>query len=96
LILILISIISIVSWSGVLITARWKLRAERRSVTQWMALAIVLIQSGVVLSTTASQRHWTLHHVALGAIAFVLPVAGLACLAMAAVSWRRRPGRRSA
>ena len=84
--------ISLVLWVGLLLTAQLRMPIERRSVTRWIALAWVLIESGVVLSMIASQRHWTLHHSALGAIAFLLPVAGLACVAMVAVSWRRRSG----
>jgi hypothetical protein len=95
--LFLFATVGLIGWPVVLLLpVRRRVPVRLRSVIRWIALAQVLIQSGVVLSTTASQHHWTLHHSALGVIALLLPVAGLACLAMAAVSWRRRPGRQSA
>jgi hypothetical protein len=95
--LFLFAVIALIGWAVVLLLpARRRLSVRQRMVMRWIALAQVLIESGVVLSATANQRHWTLHHSALGAIALLLPVAGLACLVMAVVSWRRRPRRRSA
>ena len=86
--------ISIVVWAGFLLTAQFRAPIELRSATRWIAMGGLLLESGLMLSTIASQRHWTLRHTALGVIGFLLPVAALACLAMAAASWRRRTSRR--
>jgi hypothetical protein len=94
--LIWIAMASLVGWVGFLVMAQFRAPTQLRSFIRWIAIAWLLIEAGVVLSMIASQRHWTLHHTALGVIGFLLPVLALACLAMGAVSWRRWAGRRRA
>jgi hypothetical protein len=88
--------IGFIGWAGFLITAQFKAPVRLRSAIRWIAIAGLLLELGVTLSMIADQRHWTLHHSALGVTAFLLPVASLACLAIAAAAWRRQAGRRSA
>jgi hypothetical protein len=94
--LILIAAVALIAWAGLLLAAQVRVHMQLRSVIRWIAMAWLLVESGVLLSMIASQRHWTLHHTTLGAIAFLLPVAGLPCVVMAAVSWRRRTAQRRA
>jgi hypothetical protein len=93
---VLIAIIGVISWTGFLVVLRLKAPAELRPVAGWVATAGLLVTGGVSLAELADQQHWTLHHSALGVAAFLLPVSGLACLGMAAATWHRRGGRRSA
>ena len=85
-----------VCWVGFLVMARFRAPVQRRLAFRWIGIAGVLVESGIVLSMIASQRHWTLHHTALGVIGFLLPVGALASLARAAIAWRHRPDRRRA
>jgi hypothetical protein len=54
-----------------------------------IGLACLLIWLGSSLGAIAYELHLRLHHSLLGFVVFLLPVAGLACLAVAALSWRR-------
>ena len=93
---VLIAIVGVISWAGFLISAQLKAPVQLRPVTRWIATGGLLVMCGVLLSEIANQQRWTLHHSALGVAAFLLPVSGLACLGMGAVTWRRRHRRRSA
>jgi protein-S-isoprenylcysteine O-methyltransferase Ste14 len=93
---VLIAIVGVISWAGFLVATRRKAPAQLRPVTRWVATSGLLVTCGVLLAEIANQQRWTLHRSALGVAVFLLPVSGLACLAIAAVTWRRRDGRRSA
>jgi protein-S-isoprenylcysteine O-methyltransferase Ste14 len=80
---------SFVGWAAFLIQARRKAPPRYQKPAVWIAIAGLVIESGVLLSTIAEQHHWTLHHSVLGVTAFLLPVAGLGCLVIAALKWRR-------
>lgn len=93
---VLFAIVGVICWAGLLLTTRRRAPFQLRPVYRWIGTGGLLVACGILLAEIASQRHWTLHHSALGVAVFLLPAAGLACLGMAAVTWRRRDGRRSA
>jgi hypothetical protein len=93
---VLFAIVGVIGWAGFLVTAMRRAPFRLQPVCRWIGTGGLLVACGVLVAEIASQRRWTLHHSALGVAAFLLPVAGLACLAIAAVTWRRGYGRRSA
>lgn len=90
-----LAIAGVMSWAGLLVGAQLKAPVQLRPVARWVGTGGLLVICGVLLSEIAIQQHWTLHHSALGVAAFLLPVSGLACLGIAAITWRRRDGRRT-
>jgi hypothetical protein len=80
---------SLVGWAAFLSLARRKAPPRYRRLAVWVGAAWLCLESGVLLSTVAQQRHWTLHHSVLGVAALLLPVAGMACVAIAALAWRQ-------
>jgi hypothetical protein len=87
--MIYVIVASLVGWAAFLSRALRKAPPRYRRPAVWAAVAWLLIESGVLLSTIAEQRHWTLHHSQLGVAAFLLPAAGLACSAIGALAWRQ-------
>jgi hypothetical protein len=61
---------------------------------RWFALAFLLMVAESLISLIAQQHHLSLHRSVLGAAVVVCDFAGLACLGVAWLSWRR--GRRNA
>lgn len=61
---------------------------------RWIALASLLIVADSLVSVIAQQYHMRLHRSVLGFALVLIPVAELACLGVAALSWRR--GKRNA
>jgi hypothetical protein len=61
---------------------------------RWLAVGGVLLAAQGLLTQTAMEHHWTLHHSALGVAVFLLPVAGLACIAVSL--WRLQAHRQRA
>jgi hypothetical protein len=88
--LFLFAVIMLIVWIGLLLLTHYKVPVERRLVAMWIARGGLLLASGQLLVQIASQRHWTLHHSALGVAGLLLSVAGVVCSANAAVSaWSR-------
>jgi drug/metabolite transporter (DMT)-like permease len=84
-------------WVGLLLLSHYRVRAERRPGSRWIAAGGLLLASGFLLVQIASRRHWTFHHSAVGVAGLLLDLAALACIAMAFMSLlRRRAGRQKA
>jgi protein-S-isoprenylcysteine O-methyltransferase Ste14 len=86
--MIYVIMVGTVGWVAFLNRARRKAPPRYRKPAVWAAVAGLLLEAAVLLPMLAQQRHWTLHRSVLGVGAFLLPVAGLACLAIGGVAWR--------
>ncbi len=88
--LFLFSVIMLMVWVGILLTTRYKVPAQRRSIPTWIATGGLLVASQLFLLQIASQQHWTVHHSVLGVAWFLLAIAGAVCFVTATVlAWRR-------
>ena len=67
----------------------WGPPMHLRPAMRWIALAFLLIVTDSLVSMIVHQHHLRLHRSVLGFALFLIPVAGLACLGVAALSWRR-------
>jgi hypothetical protein len=67
----------------------WGPPKHLRPAMRWIALALLLIVADSLVSMIAQQHHLSLHRSVLGFALFLIPVAGLACLGVAALSWRQ-------
>lgn len=81
---------SFVGWAAFLIHARRKAPPRYQKPAAWIAIAGLVIESGVLLSTIAEQRTTgRCTTVSLASRRSLLPAAGMGCLVIAALKWRR-------